>query len=124
MTWVGVELDGSTFEPGEPVSGTFTVKAATKAREVRVQLDYIESTLWDRSTHIHGPEVVLPGGELAAGRRYPFCVELPADAQPTLTARDPAKLQLLGTASWYLVVRIDRFGPDDIASLAVNVTPR
>jgi hypothetical protein len=121
--WVSLELDrpDATFRPGDVVSGRFAAKWKTRARAARAQLNYVETTDLGTVVRRRGPRVELPGGELAGGATHPFSLTLPADAAPTLLARDLATGRTVGTVSWHVELRLDRFGPDDVASEAITV---
>jgi hypothetical protein len=123
--WVTLELDDpdEALRPGDTVTGRFAAKWTTRARSVRVQLDYVEETRVGTTVRLDGPRLHLPGGALAGGLTHDFSLTLPADAPATFVARDPATGVVLGCVFWRVAVRLDRFGPDDGASAAIQVSP-
>jgi hypothetical protein len=119
--WVALELEATEFAPGDEVAGRFGAKWTTRARAARAQLEYVEVTPQGTAVRIRGPRVVLPAGQLAGGETHPFALTLPADAAPTVVARDLESGTLVATVTWRVAVRLDRFGSDDFAFAPITV---
>lgn len=117
---------GLAYRPGERVSGHAIVGRQTDARSLRVELRRVERVLHCfRSVLDVAASVVLhDGGKLAAGAAFPFVLELPRDADPPLRAHDVATGATVGTVAWEVTAWADRFGPDDVAIVEIEVVPR
>jgi hypothetical protein len=115
VSWIAIELDRTTFRPGETVSGRFASKWDTRVRAASARLIQVERTTYDRAVRFSTASVELERGQLAAGRPHPFSVALPPGAMPTLAVPGA------GDVTWFVELRLDRFGPDDVATAPITV---
>ena len=112
MSWIELTLDRTTFHPGETVSGRFAPKWGTRARSASARLIHVETTTYERAVRHRCPRLELPTSDPQT-----FALELPADAPPDLVVAS-------GSVLWYVEVRLDRFGPDDVATEPISVRAR
>jgi hypothetical protein len=102
---LSIELTDGKGGPGAWVRGRVTVVEGGGARELRVALQYRESSPHYTHVAFDGPPQLLHSGELTDGQAFDFALFLPADAFPSLKMRH-------SELYWAACARCDRRGPD------------
>jgi hypothetical protein len=114
MPHLQLQLDRSSYAPGETVRAWVRAVEGGESRAGTALLRYVERTddyseiAWDSMER-------LWEGDLAQGARFDFAIELPADAKPAYRSQH-------GSLSWEVLARSDEFGRDTTVSEQFEVT--
>lgn len=120
MTKLGLEiqLDGGDgpYRPGDWIRGRVAVLAGGKSRALNVTLQFRERTR--DYQHVARTETLAPlhHGDLRSGTSYPFEVQLPLDAMPSLESEH-------GWLGWEVEARSDERGFDTRELRRIVVEP-
>ena len=118
MTKLGLEiqLDGGDgpYKPGDWVRGRVAVLAGGKSRALNAELHFRERTSDYSEVGATFAIPPLHRGDLPSGTSYPFAIQLPADALPSL---DWAH----GSLSWEVVAKSDERGFDTVETRRIQV---
>jgi hypothetical protein len=110
-----LHLESTRCRPGETVTGTVRLPEGGEVRELRVALRFYERTE-DYEDEQDAGETVVHAGSALPDQSFPFTLQLPADALPTLSSTH-------GELGWKLEARADVRGFDARESRTLAVLP-
>ena len=111
-----LELERERYQPGDWIRGAVVVQQGGPARTLEVFVLYQERTEDYTEAGLTGRTGPLHRGDLVAGARLPFALQLPPDAPPPYRSR-------WGELYWEVDAKADRFGADLHARRRIVVAP-
>ena len=111
-----LELDRERYAPGEWVTGTVLVPQGGDSRSLEVFVHYYEQTRDYKEAALTGRTGPLHRGDLPAGLRLPFRIQLPPEAPPPYRYRS-------GHLFWEVDAKSDQAGFDSHATRRIVVAP-
>lgn len=115
---LAIDVDGDSFEGGDPVRGRVRVLEGGKSRGLHVELRFCEhSNGYSTVAHTVAPPDPLHRGDLPQGARIDFVLGLPVDAPPEFSGPH-------GELYWEVHARSDEFGVDTHEARRISVRPR
>jgi hypothetical protein len=110
-------LDGDSlrFRPGDWVRGHVAVLDDVDARDLRVTVRFRERSPDYTATVREISTGELHTGDVLAGQKYEFSVQIPADALPTFSSAN-------GALYWDVEARLNQFGVDTTAERRIDVS--
>ena len=110
-----LHADGTRCRPGDALTGSVLVPEGGEVRSLRVVLNFREHTE-DYDDKRQVAETHLHAGSVLPGQRFPFTMQVSADALPTLYSTH-------GELSWELEAHADVRGFDARHAVSVAVLP-
>lgn len=111
-----IQLERSRYAPGEVIRGLVTVLLGKRSRSLEAFLVYREQTQDYRGAVHSVASGHLHTGELVAGHRFEFRLQVPQDALPAFRSEH-------GALRWEIDVKSDERGFDTHATAPVDVVP-
>lgn len=99
------------YGPGDTIEGCLVAYESVKARELSVDLRYIDSSFAYKASEVHLDPTVLHADSIEKGQEFPFSLQLPGDALPTWAAPK------VGVLFWAVGARVERRLRTDLATI-------
>ena len=112
---IDLHTERALYRPGDWVRGHVDVLEGGGSRDLSVAVRFRERSPDYEATVVELDSGPLHSGDLSAGMRQEFAIQLPPDARPTLRSAH-------GELYWEVRAKSDEFGPDTTAELRFDVT--